>query len=332
MILILLLVAILLAFIPAFFFSWFIYWLDRYEREPVLLLFVAFFWGGFIAIIGAVIGSLILDQGITSVLNDQALANLASSSITAPIVEEFWKGLAILIVFLLFRKEFDSTLDGIVYGAIIGLGFAATENVFYFLAEGDLLNMFIVFFLRVGIFAWGHAFYTAFTGIGFAVARNHKNTFVKIIAPLGGYLLAVFFHSFHNTSLEYVKNLGGSSVLGGFGLLILVEWFGWFVMLGFIIWMIRREQGLLKKHLVEEVSAGLLSAAQYNTAVSFFQFGARMAALRAGSLRTTSRFYQVCGELAHKKEQLAQFGDEKGNEAFIARLRTELATLAPQAK
>jgi len=44
----------------------------------------------------------------------------------------------------------------------------------------------------------------------------------------------------------------------------------------------------------------------------------------------TSRFYQVCGELAHKKEQLAKIGDEGGNTAIIAKLRAELQRLAPQ--
>jgi len=48
--------------------------------------------------------------------------------------------------------------------------------------------------------------------------------------------------------------------------------------------------------------------------------------------RTTSRFYQVCGELAHKKEQLSRLGDESGNSAMIAALRTELATLAPKVR
>jgi hypothetical protein len=37
----------------------------------------------------------------------------------------------VLAVFLFFRNEFDSLLDGIVYGGITALGFAATENVLY---------------------------------------------------------------------------------------------------------------------------------------------------------------------------------------------------------
>lgn len=323
------LVAVPLAFIPAFFFSWFIYWLDRYEKEPRWLLFMAFFWGGFVAIIGALIGSLILDVGFTAILQDETLVDIAGGSITAPFVEEFWKGLAVLAVVLIFRKEFDSILDGVVYGAIAGLGFAATENVLYFMgqyADGGWAGMFTNFALRIGVFAWGHPFYTAFTGIGFAVARMNRNILIKIIAPVIGYFLAVFAHSFHNTSLVFVSGLGSLA------LVILVEWAGWFIFLGFIGFMVYKEQGLLKKHLREEVTSGLITENQYKTAVSFFQFGARMAALSGGAYGATSRFYQVCGELAHKKEQLVRFGDERGNIAIIDKLRTELTSLAPKAK
>lgn len=317
--------AILLAFVPAFFLSWFIYWLDRYEKEPKLLLLSAFFWGGFIAVIGAIIGSIIMNVGFSMVLQDAVLADLASGSITAPFVEEFWKGLAVLIVFLVFRKEFDSILDGIVYGAVVGLGFAATENVLYLVSEyqvSGFQGMLVLFALRVGVFTWLHPFATAFTGIGFAIARRNRHIAIKLIAPLAGYLFAILAHSFHNTAVSFAGGL--ESII----LIILLEWLGWFIMFGFIIWLIRREQGLLKQHLLEEVREGRLSQAQYNTAVSFFQMGARLRALAAGKLRSTSRFYQVCGELAHKKEQLAKMGDEAGNTAIIAKLRAEVQQLA----
>jgi len=324
-----LLASVVFAFVPAFFFAWFINWLDRYEKEPKLLLVATFLWGAIVAVIGAIIVSLIMDAGFTMVLGDEGLADLAGSSITAPLVEELWKGMAVLIVFLLFRKEFDSILDGIVYGAIVGLGFAATENVLYFFGEyssGGWNGFFTNFFLRIGVFAWGHPSYTALTGIGFAVSRTSRNTLVKFIAPVVGLGMAMFVHSFHNTAVTFVQSLGGLA------LTILVEWAGLFVMLCFTIWMIRREQGLLKKHLREEVANGSISAAQYHTANSFFQFGARFAALSSGTLRATARFYQVCGELAHKKEQLEKFGDEKGNTRIIQNLRAEMQKLASQAK
>lgn len=323
------LAAIPMAFIPAFFFSWFLYWLDRYEKEPRWLLLLTFFWGGFIAIIGTLIVASIFEIGFSLVLQDAVLEDIAGGSITAPLVEEFMKGLAVLVVFLIFRKEFDSILDGIIYGGIAGLGFAATENVFYFLSQYDAegwAGMFTNFALRVGIFAWGHPFYTAFIGLGFAVARMNRNILVKLAAPVIGYFLAVFAHSFHNTAVTFAAGLG--SIV----LIILIEWASWLAFLGFIIWMIRHEQGLLKKHLREEVSNGLISEAQYRTAVSFFQFNARMAALNSGVYKGTSHFYQYLGELAHKKEQLLKFGDERGNSAIIEKLRANIATLAIQAK
>ncbi|MBI3163382.1 MAG: PrsW family intramembrane metalloprotease [Anaerolineales bacterium] len=324
-----LLAAIPMAFIPAFFFSWFIYWLDRYEKEPRWLLLATFFWGGFVAIIGTLIIATVFEIGFSIVLNDAALENIAGGSITAPIVEEFMKGLAVMIVFFLFRKEFDSILDGIIYGGIAGLGFAATENVFYFLSQysdAGWGGMFTNFALRVGVFAWGHPFYTAFTGLGFAVARTNRNTLIKFAAPVIGYILAVLAHSFHNTSLVFVSGLGS------FALVVLLEWAGWLIFLGFIAWLIRHEQGLLKKHLREEVASGLISEAQFKTAVSFFQFGARMAALSGGAYKATDHFYQYLGELAHKKEQFEKFGDEKGNAAIIQQHRESIRGLAAQAK
>jgi hypothetical protein len=107
---------------------------------------------------------------------------------------------------------------------------------------------------------------------------------------------------------------------------------GWFFMLLFIIWMIVHERNILKRHLLPEVNNGLISPAQYRTAISFAQTGARLNALSSGSYRATARFYQACGELAHKKEQWSKLGNEKGNLSIIERLRGELAQLAPNAK
>ena len=173
---------------------------------------------------------------------------------------------------------------------------------------------------------WQHPFYTAFTGIGLAIARMNRNIFIKIIAVLGGFATAVAAHAFHNTFGGLIGGIEGLAV-GTF-----IDWVGWFFMLLFIIWMIVHERNILKRHLLEEVNRELISPAQYRTAISFVQSGARMNALSSGSYRATARFYQVCGELAHKKEQLLKLGDEKGNLATIEKLRGELTQLAPVAK
>ena len=54
-----------------------------------------------------------------------------------------------------------------------------------------------------------------------------------------------------------------------------------------------------------------------------------MAALGRGSYRVTTHFYQLCGEIAHKKNQFNRVGDEQGNLATIDALRNEMRSLAP---
>lgn len=322
--------AFFFGFVPMFLFAAFVNWLDRYEKEPKLLLGAAFMWGVVIAGGGAFILNTAFGIGLFMFTGSEGLAEFGTTSISAPIVEEGLKGLAVLIVFLMFRKEFDSILDGIVYGAITAMGFAAIENVLYIYRNGfqeaGWQGFWTLVFVRVLLVGWMHPFFTAFTGIGLALSRISRNTLVKIIAIPAGYIVAVTAHAFHNTFSSVV---GGA---GGFFLGLFVDYIGFAIMFAFIIWIISRERNILKKQLVEEVTSGAISQQQYKSAISFFQTNVHLAALTSGTFRSTSRFYQVLGELAHKKEQLSKFGDEKGNTQIIEKLRTELTQLAPLAK
>jgi RsiW-degrading membrane proteinase PrsW (M82 family) len=319
------LVSLFFGFVPMFMFAAFVYWLDRYEKEPKLLLGAAFLWGVVIAAGGAFVINTIFGIGILIATGSEALTNLGTTSVVAPVVEEILKGLAVAIVFFMFRKEFDSILDGVIYGGIAGLGFAATENTIYIYRngylEGGWEGLVILVVIRVILVGWMHAFFTAFTGIGFAVARLNKNVAVKIVAPVAGLVAAIFVHAFHNT---FSSLIGG---MGGFAVGLLVDWIGYALMLGFIVWMIAHEHNIVKRQLVGEVSSGLISEGQYRKALSPWTL------TTAGlSGRATSRFYHTLGELAHKKEQLQNHGDEGGNAMIVESLRRELAALAPQAK
>ena len=317
-----LLASLFFGFVPMFIFAALVYWLDRYEKEPKILLGAAFFWGVVIAAGGAFILNTASGMGIYMFTGSEVAAEFGTASIVAPIVEEFLKGLAIAIVFFIFYKEFDSILDGIIYGAIVALGFAATENTLYIYRNGyqesGWSGLFLLVFIRVIIVGWQHPFYTAFTGIGFAVSRTNKNNLIILIAPLVGLGIAISTHAFHNTFGGLIGGLGGL-VAGTF-----VDWIGWAIMLVFIIWMINHEREIVRKHLEEEVHAGVISQAQYQKALSPWTV---TTAILSG--KVTARFYQVCAELSHKKEQMKTKGDEDGNAAIIEKLRVELATLAP---
>jgi RsiW-degrading membrane proteinase PrsW (M82 family) len=318
-------VSLFFGFFPMFLFAGFVYWLDRYEKEPKALLGAAFFWGFVIAAGGAYIINTVFGVGIYIFTGSEGAAEVGTTSIIAPIVEEILKGSAVLLVFFMFRKEFDSILDGIIYGGIVGLGFAATENTIYIFRNGYLEGgwggLFVLAFIRVILVGWMHAFFTAFTGIGFAVARTNRNVLIKFAAPFIGLGVAISLHAFHNTFGGLIGGLGGLAI-GTF-----FDWIGWAIMLGFIFWLISHERNIVKNQLLAEVTNGVISQAQYQKALSFWNMST------AGmSGRATSRFYQVCGELAHKKNQLAKLGDEGGNTVIVEKLRAELASLAPQAK
>ncbi len=316
--------ALLLAFVPAFLMATFIYWLDRYEKEPLIMLGAAFVWGAVVAAGGAFVLNTVFGIGIYALTGSGDVADQATASLVAPFTEEALKAGALIVIFLAFRREFDSILDGIIYAGVTALGFAATENVQYIYEHGYLSGGWDGFwqlaFIRILVVGWQHPFYTSFTGIGLAVARLQRNVLVKIVALVTGYAVAVFTHAFHNSFGSF---LGG---LEGFALGSLMDWFGWLLMGVFILFMIARERGLLQRQLRDEVPLGVMSAAQYGRALSPWTMS--LAFLRGGA--AAARFYRLCGELAHKKEQLMRLGDEQGNAAAIQTLRGELAALGPR--
>lgn len=324
-----LLVSFLLSFLPAFFYASFMYWLDRYEKEPRLLLGGVFLWGAVFAMVAALVAEVVFGAGLAALTGSQALSDLIGTSLVAPIIEESVKGLAVLFVFAALRREFDSILDGMIYAGVTALGFAATENTGYLFARGYLeegwAGLAVLFVLRVLLGGWDHPFYTAFTGIGLAIARLSPNPTLKIVAPVAGWGAAIAMHALKNSLISF---------LGGVGLIVglLVNWSGWVLMFFFIILLLLRERALLIRQLVDEVQSGRITPAQYQTAISLWRpTAATFAGLGSGRFRASSRFYQVCGELAHKKDQLARFGNESGNMLAVERLRSELVRLSPVA-
>lgn len=321
--------SVFFGFAPMLLFAYLVYWTDRYEKEPLLILGAVFLWGAIVAAGAAFVINTAAGIGVYLFTQSDSFTTLSTGSAIAPIVEEILKGFAVLLVFLIFRKEFDSILDGIVYAAIAGLGFAATENAYYIyqygIAEGGFEGGLFMVFIRVILVGWQHPFYTAFIGIGLAIARLNRQWMVRVTAPLIGLGLAIFTHSFHNTLATL---LGGTA-----GLVIgtIIDWAGWFVMILFVVWALYREQRWIAKHLHEEVRIGTINAAQYRTACSAWaQTAARTKALFNQRYRVTARFYHLTAELAYKKEQLQKLGEEGVNTPIIEGLRVELTRLAPQ--
>lgn len=320
--------SLLLGFLPMFLYAGFVYWLDRYEKEPKILLGSVFIWGAIVAAGGAFFINTLLGLGVYLFSNSETFTELTTSVLIAPIVEETLKGLAVLVVYLVFTSEFDSILDGIIYASITALGFAATENVYYIyslgFAKAQYDGLLAMTFVRVILVGWQHPFYTAFSGIGLAIARLNRDMKIKIAAPVVGWCIAIILHSLHNTLAHLLSGITGMLVGS------IVDWSGWLFILFITFLAQQNEKANLVAQLKEEVGLGTISSEQYRIACSTWaQSMAGIRALLSGRYRITRRFYQIAAELAHKKRQLNQLGEENGNSQMIERLRKDLADLSP---
>ena len=323
--------SIIFGIIPMLIYAWIIYWLDRYEKEPLVLIGGVFVWGAVFAAGMSYLINTLFGAGVYLFTGSESVTNITTGSLIAPIVEESLKGIAVLFVFLVFRQEFDSYLDGVVYAAITALGFAATENALYIYEKGYLLNGYSgiawLVIVRIFLVGWQHPFYTAFTGLGLAVARLNHTTWVKILAPITGWSVAIFNHSFHNTLASLLPGFGGLMVGG------VIDWTGWIFMFGFIVWCIYLEKQYITRQLKEEVALGVINSNQYQIACSAWtQTLAKFNALSLGRYTITKQFYHNCAELAHKKHQREDLGEESGNSKIIDRLRSELRQYSPMVK
>lgn len=328
--LIAMILSVFFGFFPMLLFAYMVYWTDRFEREPGILLVGVFLWGAIVAAGASFIVNTALGLGIYSLTTSDAVTNLTTGTLVAPFVEEISKGLAVLIVFLALRSEFDSILDGIVYAAIAALGFAATENIYYIYNYGYLeegySGLIWLTFVRVILVGWQHPFYTSFTGIGLAIARLNQKAWIKTAAPLIGFSLAFLTHGMHNLLAQFIQSIGRLAFA------TLLDWSGWAFMFFFMLWALFREQKWLHTYLREEVSLGTISSEQYQTACSARrQFLARANALLGGAYRSTHRFYLTAAELAYKKHQFLTMGEEGGNSQIIHKVRADLKNLSAKA-
>jgi RsiW-degrading membrane proteinase PrsW (M82 family) len=196
------LVAVMLATATAVPYGALLLWLDRNEREPWWLIVLAFSWG---AVVATAYSSLVnisaVEVGMV-IFEDEVVAQMTAASFSAPLVEEFTKGVALIGLLVIFRREFDNVLDGILYGALIGLGFAWYENITYYwqVSEGGFSDMFYNAFGR-GVLngVTGHPTFTALTGLGVGLIRAQGTGTARwLLFPL--FLgLAIFAHFCWNT-------------------------------------------------------------------------------------------------------------------------------------
>jgi len=322
------LLSLAVAFIPALGYTLLVWWLDRYEREPFRLLVVAFFWGAVPAIALAIVLEYRLGDPFAA-LETALLRRLAMDSLLVPVIEELTKGLALLLLFLLVRNEFANVLDGIVYGAVIGFGFAMTENALYFidlLRRGGVDQFSNVVMLRLLLFGLNHAFYSAIVGAGFGLAAEVTGSLRRWrwLFPLLGLLLAIAFHSVHNLGMALAATNRAALLIA-----ILANWGGLFLLVVIALLALQEERQWIAVELWPEVGT-TLTPEEYVTATSYGQrLWLWITTWRQGGWRLaqhSSRQHQLLTELAFLKHRIRSTGSTPKLEAQIDQVRAQLQT------
>lgn len=294
-------VGAVLALVPVIPVVAFYLWLDRWEREPPSLLAFAFIWGAAVATFGALLLNTAADLLLISSGREPTLVSI----LVAPLVEELFKGLAVLLVYLLRRHEFDGVVDGLVYAGLVGVGFAFVENILYLgtaLAEEGRQGLAVTFVVRCLFSPFAHPLFTSAIGIGIGVAARSRRTGVRILAPVAGYLVAVGLHSLWN----YSASLGSSFV--ALYVLVQVPLFAAFVVLALV--SRRREARLISTHLAEYAAAGWVDPgdAAMLGSMRVRRSARRWAAQVAGpdGARQMRRFQALASELAFLRERMVR--------------------------
>src|SRR5262249_15322640 len=137
-----------------------------------------------------------------------------AAPISAPIVEEIAKAVGVLVIFWLLRAEFHNVRDGIVYGALVGVGFNWFEAALY-VAQGYAESGAPPYGLQLGsryaLFGLGgHAMCTVIFGAFLGIAMQTRRRRIRILAPIAGLVLAVVAHMVHN-ALPLLAVLAASS-------------------------------------------------------------------------------------------------------------------------
>jgi Predicted membrane protein len=212
----------LLSALPAFILVLFVWKQDIVEREPLDTLAVTFvlavLFASFAATVNTVLGGLFRSVPLIGMA-------LFFYIVVAP-VEETVKWLAVRL-YAFRRTEFNAVIDGAVYGAVAGLGFATIENVLYVVqgfaraqAESggaQALQSAVGTGFSRALAGPGHVIYSAWAGYYLGLAKFNPENRGPIVVK--GLLIASLIHGTYNVLVTYIPS--GLFSTGLFVLLVL---------------------------------------------------------------------------------------------------------------
>ncbi len=172
------------------FIAWYLISKDKGQKEPISALWLAFLLG----IAGAVL-AIIIENYIVSVKNTEVgapLKDLFGNFLLVGFIEESIKFLP--LAFLIFNKKyFNEHTDGIIYFALVGLGFGLPENILYALSFGSSTGI-----GRLFLTPFFHATTVAIVGFYLVRAKISHGSFRPVALSL---LAVIVLHALYDFGL-----------------------------------------------------------------------------------------------------------------------------------
>lgn len=217
----LLLLGVLAFLIPILYAVW-IRNTEHCHRQRWMSIAVCFLWGASLAVIAALVLEVLFQISLSASLRDSLMVDWIMVIAVAPIVEEFAKPL--VLGTRAVRSQLTELEDGLIYGAVAGLGFSATENFFYGLEtiSGGL----VIFLILIGLRSVGacllHASATALTGYGYGKKLLRGTSFLRILPY---YAIAIGLHAFYNFAVSFsIEGLAIGLVVGFVVVIMAILW------------------------------------------------------------------------------------------------------------
>jgi RsiW-degrading membrane proteinase PrsW (M82 family) len=193
----------LLSAIPALGLAAYVWYSDVTTSEPLSLLVATFLLGVLTANFAAVLNS--VAQPAFQALG--FLGSVAFFYLVVGPVEETVKLLAVRL-HAYRRDEFDAVVDGAVYGAMAGLGFATIENSLFITRNVGMTDLDLgLGLIGVGggitavraLAGPGHVIYSAIAGYYLGLAKFNRENAGPIV--IKGLLIAAFIHATYNSTV-----------------------------------------------------------------------------------------------------------------------------------
>jgi RsiW-degrading membrane proteinase PrsW (M82 family) len=211
----------LLSAIPALGLAAYVYYNDATTNEPLRTLAITFLLGVLTANFAAILNTVLqsrLEPLMQAGLVGSAIGSLAFFYLVVGPVEETVKLLAVRLH--AFRTErFDAVVDGAVYGAMAGLGFAFIENSLYIARNVGMaadLNFGLQLIQQGGnitavraLAGPGHVIYSAFAGYYLGLAKFNREHAGPIVVK--GLIIAAVIHATYNSTVSL-----GTGVIAAF--------------------------------------------------------------------------------------------------------------------